>query len=171
MALIGMGVFLSLMLLVMWSVSKPPVLAQRGLMSTEQNKTGVVKEAYLVQPDGSFLHQYLCAKGSVFKMMKEGEKIHFIEHLEGISAVVEDMSTKEGQLVKQIRSFQAGQGVWDYDLRHLRASGVTLSVVEAQKSGLRPVFQGHADAFNLFISEGKPVFTIEGFKAKLSNKK
>jgi hypothetical protein len=164
-------VFMGLILGLMYFMSSPPILEKKKIVSTEQNKTGVVKEAYLVQEDGSVLHEYLCAKSSVFKIIKDNNKTQFIENLEGISAVLEDAVNQGGKTVKQIRSFQAQGGVWDYAAQRLRANKAHVSIVESQKSGLKPIFQGHAEALDLQIENGKPKFTIVGFKAKLNKDK
>lgn len=167
-AIIG---FTSLIVTLMWLLSAPAVIKREAIVMTEQNKTGVVKEAYLAQEDGSFLHEYLSAKKSTFKIVKNKQKTEFIENLDGISAVLEEMISQGGKPVKQIRSFQASTGVWDYATKHLKAKKASISIVESQKSGLKPVFQGQADSLDLQISEGKPKFTIEGFKAKLNKDK
>jgi hypothetical protein len=169
--LVFMFGFISLIVVAMMALSAPPSMKRSGMISTEQNKTGVVKEAYLVQPDGSFLHEYLCAKNSVFKIEKKQNKTLFVENLEGISAVLEEIVSQGGKVIKQIRSFQAQGGIWDYATQHLRAQKATVSIVESQKTGLKPVFQGHADALDMELSEGKPKFTIEGFRAKLNKDK
>ena len=163
--------FMLIILALMFTLSEPPSIQREGLISTEQNKTGVVKEAYLVQSDGSFLHEYLSAKNSVFKIIKRNTKTDFIENLEGISAVVEDMVSQGGKMIKQIRSFQANTGVWDYATQHLKAKSAHVSIVESQKTGLKPIFQGDADSLDMQLAEGKPKFTIEGFKAKLNKDK
>jgi len=156
---------------VMFFISKPPSLNRNRALTTEQTKTGVVKEAFLVQPDGSCLHEYLSAKSSVFKLVKDQKKSDFIENLEGISAVLEEMVSHNGQASKQIRCLQADHGTWYYAGNRLTAEGAVMSVVEAQKSGLKPVFQGHADKLDMQLQEGKPQLTIEGFKAKLQKDK
>lgn len=170
-SLAGLSGFLGLILGVMWLLSSPPSMNREGLISTQQNKTGVVKEAYLVQADGSCLHEYLCAKNSVFKIFKQKDKTQFVENLEGISAVVEDLVTQNGKTIKQIRSFQAQDGVWDYATQHLIAKKAALSIVESQKTGLKPIFQGQAETLDLILQEGKPKLSIEGFKAKLNKDK
>ena len=166
--LIGLGGVLSLL---MWVLSTPATIKKTSVLTTEQNKTGVVKEAYLVQPDGTFLHEYLSAQNSTFKIVKNKNKTEFVENLEGISAVLEEVVNQGGKSVKQIRSFQAGTGVWDYATQHLKAKKATVSIVESQKTGLKPVFQGQAETLDMQISEGKPKFTIEGFKAKINKDK
>jgi hypothetical protein len=169
--LLGLGCFITMVVLSMWLVSAPPSIQREGLLNSEQNKTGVVKEAYMAQPDGTFLHEYLCAKSSIFKIIKSDNKTRFIENLEGVSAVLEEIISQNGQSIKQIRSFQAGEGVWDYSTQHLSAKKAVVSIVEAHTSGLKPVFQGHADILDMHLSEGKPKFSIQGFKAKLQKDK
>lgn len=159
------------MVLVMWMLSAPASIKRNAVVMTEQNKTGVVKEAYLAQPDGTFLHEYLSAKNSIFKIVKNKNKTEFVENLEGISAVLEEIVNQGGKTVKQIRAFQAGTGIWDYASKHLKAKKATVSIVESQKTGLKPVFQGQAESLDMQISDGKPKFTIEGFKAKLNKDK
>lgn len=161
------GVLFTMMAL----LSKPPRLEKKVLPVTEQFKTGVVKEAYLTQADGSFLHEYLSAKASTFRIEKKEGKSELVENLEGISAVLEELITQNGEKIKQIRSFQAGHGIWDYTARSLRAKGAFITIVEAQKTGLKPVFQGQAESLDMDLKEGKPKFTIQGFKAKIKKDK
>lgn len=163
--------FTTLMVTLMWLISAPPMIKRDAILMTEQNKTGVVKEAYLAQLDGSFLHEYVSAKNSKFTIIKKEHKTEFIENLEGICAVLEDIILQGGKPVKQIRSFQAGTGIWNYDTKHLKAKNASISIVESQKAGLKPVFQGQAEVLDLQISEGKPKFSIQGFKAKLNKDK
>lgn len=171
MAISLMAGLIVLVTFVMWLLSAPASIKRNAVVMTEQNKTGVVKEAYLAQADGSFLHEYLSAKNSTFKIVKNKKRTEFVENLEGISAVLEEMITQGGKPVKQIRSFQAANGIWDYATKHLKAKKATVAIVESQKTGLKPIFQGQADSLDLQISEGKPKFTIEGFKAKLNKDK
>lgn len=166
--MIGLGAAVSSL---MWFLSAPASIKRRAIVTSEQNKTGVVKEAYLAQPDGSFLHEYLSAKNSTFKIVKNKNKTEFVETLEGISAVLEEMINQGSGSIKQIRSFQAGHGIWDYGTKHLKAKKATVSIVESQKAGLKPVFQGEAESLDLEMADGKPKFTIEGFKAKLNKDK
>jgi hypothetical protein len=81
------------------------------------------------------------------------------------------MVTSGGKSIKQIRSLQADSGTWFYMQNRLLAEKANLSIVETQKTGLKPLFQGKADRLDLKLEGGKPQFVIEGFKAKIQKDK
>lgn len=164
-------VFVCFLTSVMKLMSSPPKMKTEKQIKTDQIKQGVVKEVYLTQNDGTFLHEYLSAKTAVFKFVKNKKKTDFIENLEGISAVFEEMVQSGGKSIKQIRSLQADSGTWFYMQNRLLAEKANLSIVETQKTGLKPLFQGRADRLDLKLENGKPQFVIEGFKAKLQKDK
>jgi hypothetical protein len=168
---LSLGLFIAVLILAMWGLSTPPSIQRNEMANTEQNKTGVIKEAYLVQADGSCLHEYLCAKSSVFKIIKTEGKTRFMENLEEVSAVLEEMISQNGQPIKQIRSFQAVDGIWDYSTQHLNAKKAVVSIVESHKAGLKPIFQGQAELLDMYLEQGKPKISIQGFKAKLQKEK
>lgn len=166
-----LALFISFLTSVMKFVSTPPKMKTEKQIKTDQVKQGVVKEVYLTQSDGTFLHEYLSAKTAVFKFVKNKKKTDFIENLEGISAVFEEIIQSGGKSIKQIRSLQADSGTWFYMQNRLLAEKANLSIVETQKTGLKPLFQGKADRLDLKLEHGKPQFVIEGFKAKLQKDK
>ncbi|MES2121974.1 MAG: hypothetical protein V4492_04250 [Chlamydiota bacterium] len=151
--------------------------SQSIVTTTEQKRTGVVKEIWFTQEDKSRLQYRIFSQSSLLTLKPDGKKFDLIEKLDNIQCWMQDKiyaANAGAGAAQQIRYFQAQEGLYRYHTQEFLAHSVALSLYKLggqqlpQELGKAvPFLKGKADDVSFAISGKNPQFNAQHFKAEL----
>jgi len=146
--------------------------------TTQQQRTGVAKEIWFSQEDGSRLHYRIFSESSLLTIKPEGKSFDLIEKLEKIRCWMQDKLYEPANGIgpmQQIRFFAAEEGVYRYTSQEFLAQTVALSLLRLDghelphdSTPLKPFLKGIAQDVSFAVSGKSPQFKAKHFKAELS---
>jgi hypothetical protein len=145
--------------------------------TTQQQRTGVVKEIWFSQEDDSRLHYRIFSESSLLTIKPEGKSFDLIEKLEKIRCWMQDKLYEPGNgtgPMQQVRFLAAEEGLYRYASQEFLAQTVALSLFRLgghelpnDSMLLKPFLKGIAQDVSFAVSGKSPQFKAKHFKAEL----
>lgn len=159
-------------------VQSKGVATLQASQSTEQNRGGVCKDLWIVQADGTRLHDRIESASSVLVLTPINDHLDIIEHLNQIHCSMQDrFEERNGKMMQQIRCFEALSGIYQYSTNRLTAQNVSLSLFRLPGSDLPSSFsstnsylRGIAQDVSFAIAGKASQFQAKQFKATFIGK-
>ena len=145
-----------------------------ALMTTQQNRKGVLKEIYLTQ-DTQRLHYKIASQNSFLTLVPRQGKFDLYEKLETIDCWLQDKLYYDGaglKAMQQIKHLTAKEGTYRYNSQEFIAGSVDLALYRASGHELteiktNPFMQGVADSVSFAVTGKNPEFHAQRFRAIL----
>lgn len=147
--------------------------------TTQQRRTGVVKEIWFTQEDNSRLHYRIFSESSLLTMNPKEKSFDVVEKLEKIKCWMQDKlydpSSATGA-AQQIRFLVAEEGLYRYTAQEFLAQSVALSLFRLAGHELptemtaKPFLKGIAEDVSFAVSGKNPQFKAKHFKAELGDR-
>lgn len=153
-------------------LEKKTLAASQSYSPTKQQRSGVRKEIWLAQEDGSRLHYRILSATSMLTLTPIQNKVEVVEALQGVKCWMQEKvyASKDGTSMQQTRYFEAQNGLYRYNSAQLIAQQVLLSVfrlpgllLPSEPEGA--MLKGIAERVVLTFGGKIPQFQATGFKA------
>jgi hypothetical protein len=145
--------------------------------STHQTRQGVRKEIWFTGEDGKRLHHRIESRASVLTLDPAAHHFDLIENLQGIKGSMQDKlyTSDSGDLMQQMRFFEADTGIYRYKTQQFNAQTVALALyrlpgqtLPTSLSGKQAFLKGIAKDASFCISGKTSQFQAQHFKATLA---
>ncbi len=145
------------------------------LSTTEQKRTGVVKDLWIAEDNGPRLHHRICSASSLLTIVPEGNRVDLIEKLQSLTCWMQDKLYPTSQ---QARLLVAQEGFYHYSSQEFIAQSVDLSLYNLEGNTLpeksvstKPFLKGIAEDVSFSVAGKTAQFRAKQFKAELAGSK
>lgn len=150
----------------------------KALSASQQERSGVVKDLFVVQENSERLHHRICSERSTLTIVPRGHRVELIEKLEHIHCTMQDKlipSSPKCRMMQQVRFLEAEEGFYFSSNRTFSAHTVHLSLYRIGGHRLpdtlpatSPFLKGIARDVSFSLSGRSPELKAEGLRAEFA---